>query len=171
MRIFKKIWRDLGKVFIPLAALVACGPALASDALPESGTAKLAAAQVCRPLATIDLSPVGGESSTECNGIVRDIEGQKAPNNLSIRCLENSSDRPEGHKYAGTCVQTDDDGDKLFMTYEGAQSGQVKWVGGTGKYKNVSGSGNLRVVVAPGGTASLFAYTLNYDVSYTNKAK
>ena len=116
------------------------------------------------------MGPAGSESSTECNGIVKNQDAQKQPDNLAIRCLEATSARPEGYKYLGTCVQTDGDGDKLFMTYEGSKSGQIKWVGGTGKYKNVRGSGGLGVVVAPGGASGLFAYTLNYDVTWTNKS-
>ena len=69
-------------------------------------------------------------------------------------------------------MQIDHDGDKLFMTYEGANDAQVmKWVGGTGKYHDVSGTGKLAIDVAPKGTAGLFAYTLNYDVDWTNKPK
>ena len=37
------------------------------------------------------------------------------------------------------------DGDKLFMTYEGPESGPVAWIGGTGKYKDVVGSGTWTV--------------------------
>ena len=163
--------RVLGTIFLTVALIELCAHACASEALPENGAAKLAAYEVCRPLAVVDMGPAGSESSTECNGIVKNLDSQKLPDNLAIRCLENTSARPEAYKYFGTCVQTDGEGDKLFMTYEGSKSGQVKWVGGTGKYKDVGGSGNLGVVVAPGGTSSLFAYTLNYDVTWTNKPK
>jgi hypothetical protein len=163
--------RVLGAVILPVALIELCAPASASDAFPENGSAKLAAYEVCRPLAVVDMGLAGSESSTECNGIVKNLDTQKPPDNLAIRCLEDSSARPEGYKYSGTCVQTDGDGDKLFMTYEGSKSGQIKWIGGTGKYKDVAGSGNLGVVVAPGGSSSLFAYTLNYDVNWTQKPK
>jgi hypothetical protein len=163
--------RVLGTIFLPIALIELCAPASASEALPENGAAKLAAYQVCHPLAVVDMGPAGSEASTECNGIVKNLDSQKLPDNLAIRCLEDTSARPEGYKYFGTCVQTDGDGDKLFMTYEGSKSGQIKWIGGTGKYKDVSGSGNLGVVVAPGDTSSLSAYTLNYDVTWTNKPK
>jgi len=163
--------RVLGTIFLSIALIELCAPAFASEALPENGAAKLAAYQVCHPLAVVDMGPAGSASSTECNGIVRNLDSQTPPDNLAIRCLENTSDRAEGHKYFGTCVQTDGDGDKLFLTYEGSKTGQFKWIGGTGKYKDVSGSGNLGVVVAPGSTSSLFAYTLNYSVTWTNKPK
>jgi hypothetical protein len=158
-------------IFLPIALIELCAPAFASEALPENGAAKLAAYQVCHLLAAVDMGPAGSASSTECNGIVRNLDSQKLPDNLAIHCLEATSARPEEYKYSGTCVQTDGDGDKLFMTYEGSQSGQIKWIGGTGKYKDVGGSGNLRVVVAPSSSSSLFAYTLNYDITWTNKPK
>jgi hypothetical protein len=161
--------RVLGAIILPVALIAFCAPASASEALPENGAAKLAAYEVCRPLAVIDMGPAGSESSTECNGIVKNLDSQKPPDNLAIRCLEDSGARPEGYKYSASCVQTDSDGDKIFMTYEGSKSGQIKWIGGTGKYKDISGSGNLGVVAAPGNTPSLFAYTLNYDVTWTRK--
>ena len=161
--------RVLGTIVLPIALIALCAPASASDALPENGAAKLAAYQVCHPLAAIDMGSAGSESAIECNGIVKNLDSQKLPDNLAIHCLEDTSARPERYRYFGTCVQTDADGDKLFMTYEGSKSGQIKWFGGTGKYKDVDGSGNLSVVVTPGGTSSLFAYTLNYDVTWTRK--
>src|SRR5271166_1335210 len=53
----------------------------------------------------------------------RTRDGSKLSDNLAIRCLEEARARPEGYKFFGTCVQTDSDGDKLFMTYEGPESG------------------------------------------------
>src|SRR5271156_3945036 len=135
--------RVLGTIFLPIALIELCAPASAGEALPENGAAKLAAYQICHSLAAVDLGLAGSESSTECNGIVKNLDNQKLPDNLGIRCLEDTSSRLEGYKYSGTCVQTDGDGDKLFMTYEGSKSGQIKWIGGTGKYKDVAGSGNL----------------------------
>ena len=160
--------RFLGVLIV--AALIELPTAgFASEALPETGQAKLAAYQVCHPLAGIDMGAAGSESATECNGIVRSLDGQKTPDNLAIHCLEDASARPEAYRYSGACVQTDSDGDKLFMTYEGSKSGQMKWIGGTGKYKGVTGSGSVGVVVAPSGAPNLFAYTFSYDVSWTSK--
>ena len=163
--------RVLGAIILPIALIELSASASAGDALPENGAAKLAAYEVCRPLASVDMGSAGSEASTECNGIVRNLDSQKPPDNLAVRCLEDSSARPDGYKYSGTCVQTDGDGDKLFMTYDGSRSGQIKWIGGTGKYKDVDGSGSLGVVAAPGNTSSLFAYTLTYDVNWTRKSK
>jgi hypothetical protein len=146
-------------------------PAFAVDPLPKSGAVKLAAYAVCRSAAIVDMGPVGSNSSAECIGIVKTQDGSKLLDNLAIRCLEEAKARPEGYAFTGTCIQTDSDGDKIFMTYEGPESGTVEWIGGTGKYGDIAGTGTWSVADAPGNNASLFAFTLSYDVSWTTKEK
>jgi hypothetical protein len=102
---------------------------------------------------------------------VKTQDGSKLLDNQAIRCLEEAKARPEGYAFTGTCVQTDADGDKLFMTYEGPESGDIALIGGTGKYKDVTGKGTWSVTDAPGNTAQLFLFTLSYDVTWTTKGK
>lgn len=156
-----------------LIVLAAAGveTALAAEPFPKNGAAKLDAFAVCRSLAIVDMGPVGSNSSAECVGVVKNRDGAKLLDNLAIRCLEESKARPEGYAFAGTCVQTDGDGDKLFMTYEGPESGAIGLIGGTGKYKAISGKGTWSVVDAPGNTATQFAFTLSYDVIWMTKEK
>jgi len=163
--------RLFGALFIVAAPIASPATAIAADPLPKSGAAKLAAYTVCRSLAIVDMGPVGSQSSAECTGIVKTRDGSKLLDNLAIRCLEESKARVDGYRFVGTCVQTDGDGDKLFMTYEGPESGPVEWFGGTGKYKDVVGSGTWTVADAPGNSSSLFAFTLSYDATWTQKEK
>jgi hypothetical protein len=156
---------------VPLTLLASCGLALAGEPLPNEGAAKLAAYAVCRSLAIVDMGPVGSNSSAECTGIVKTRDGSKLLDNLAIRCLEEAKARPEGYAFTGTCIQTDGDGDKLYMTYEGPEGGDIALIGGTGKYRDIAGKGTWTVADAPGNTAQLFAFTLSYDVSWTKKAK
>jgi len=162
--------RTVTALILLAAAAVAC-PAAAAEPLPKSGSAKLAAYAVCRALAKVDMGPAGSASSAECNGVVKTRDGSKTLDNLAIRCLEESKARPEGYAFTGTCIETDGDGDKLFMTYEGPESGDVALLGGTGKYRDVSGKGTWSVADAPANTADLFAFTLSYDVGWTTKEK
>jgi hypothetical protein len=90
---------------------------------------------------------------------------------LAIRCIEDAKARRDAYFYSGTCVQTDGDGDKIFMTFEGAETGPIEWIGGTGKYQDILGKGTWSSVDAPGANAQLFAYTFNYDVNWTSKTK
>ena len=163
--------RILSAFLVPAALAASQLPAFAGEPMPNSGAAKLAAYAVCRSLAIVDMGPIGSNSSAECTGIVKTRDGSKLLDNLAIRCLEESKARPEGYKFTGTCVQTDGDGDKLFMTYEGPESGPIEWIGGTGKYKDIVGSGTWTVADAPGNTSSFFAFTLTYDATWTTKGK
>ena len=138
---------------------------------PLSGAAKLAAYSVCRTAVIVDMGPVGSNSSAECTGIVKTLDGSKILDNLAIRCIEDAKARRERYAFSGTCIHTDSDGDKIFMTYEGPESGTIEWIGGTGKYQDILGKGTWSVADAPGNNAQLFAFTFNYDVNWTSKPK
>ncbi|MBV9906818.1 MAG: hypothetical protein JOY52_04550, partial [Hyphomicrobiales bacterium] len=124
--------RSLAALMIFAAAIASRAPAFAADPFPASGAAKLAAYSVCRSAIMIDMGPVGSNSSEECTGIVKTRDGSKLLDNLAIRCEEDSKARPAGYAFAGTCIQTDGDGDKIFMTYEGPEGGAITLLGGTG---------------------------------------
>jgi hypothetical protein len=163
--------RTLNALLILMAAVASPAPTFAAEPFPASGAAKLAAYAVCRSAVIVDMGPVGSNSSAECTGIVKTRDGSKLLDNLAIRCMEEAKARPEGYAFTGTCIQTDSDGDKIFMTYEGPESGTVEWIGGTGKYKDIAGSGTWSVVDAPGNTSQLFAFTLSYDLAWKTKEK
>jgi hypothetical protein len=163
--------RTSGAFLILAAAFASRAPASAAEAFPNSGSAKLAAYAVCRSAVIVDMGPVGSNSSAECTGIVKTRDGSKLLDNLAIRCMEESTARPKGYAFTGTCIQADGDGDKIFMTYEGPESGDIALLGGTGKYKDITGKGTWSVADAPGNSSQLFAFTLTYDVSWTTKEK
>jgi hypothetical protein len=163
--------RTLSTFLIFAATVALAAPALAADPFPVSGAAKLAAYSVCRSAVIVDMGPVGSNSSAECTGIVKTLDGSKTLDNLAIRCIEEAKARREGYAFSGTCIQTDGDGDKIFMTYEGPEAGTIEWIGGTGKYQDILGKGTWSVADAPGNTAQLFAFTFSYDVNWTSKTK
>jgi hypothetical protein len=119
----------------------------------------------------VDMGPVGSNSSAECTGIIVKIRRIKDFGQSRDRCIEEAKARREGYAFTGTCIQTDGDGDKIFMTYEGPETGTIEWIGGTGKYQDIVGKGTWSVVDAPGNNAQLFAFTFSYDVNWTSKTK
>jgi hypothetical protein len=145
--------------------------ALASPAaaagLPKTGAVKHSAYTVCRSAAAVDLGDIGSDASALCTGIVKTRDGAKPLDNLALTCLEESTARKAGYKFTGTCVETDIDGDKLYLTYEGPESGPLDVLGGTGKFKGIKGKGQWRVADAPGNTASVFAFTLDYEFDWS----
>jgi hypothetical protein len=150
-----------------LAGFAVLASAANAAPLPKAGSVKHAAYVVCRSAAAVDLGPVGSNTSADCTGIVRTPDRAQPFDNLALHCLEESRARKEGYKFTGSCVETDGEGDKLFLSYEGPESGPVEVLGGTGKYKGITGKGQWRVADAPGNTASLFAFTLDYDFAWT----
>jgi len=144
-------------------------PAAADSPFPRTGSAKLAAYTVCRSLGVIDMGTVGSQSAADCVGIVKNKEAAKTLDNLAIHCLEESRARADGYKFVGTCIESDADGDKIFMTYEGPESGPIALIGGSGKYAGIEGSGTWAVTDAPGNTSSQFLFTLDYSVDWRIK--
>ena len=127
--------------------------AFADAALPEP------AKRSSRPIWSADRSRTSTwngrlELSAECTGIVKTRDGSKMLDNLAIHCLEEAKARPEGYAFTGTCIQADGDGDKLYMTYEGPEGGDIALLGGTGKYQGITGKGTWTVADAPGNTAT-----------------
>ncbi len=158
-------------LLIAATMAVSVTPSRAADPFPQTGEAKLAAYTVCRSLGMVDMGTVGSQSSAECAGIVKSVDGPSPLDNLAIRCLEESRARVDGYKFFGTCAQIDADGDKIFMSYEGPESGPVALLGGTGKYVGITGDGQWSVADAPGNSATLFAFTLSYSAKWSFKAK
>ncbi len=146
-------------------AILAAGAAHA-ESLPKTGSVKHAAYTVCRQSVAVDLGEVGSDSAAECTGIVKAADGPKPFDNLALRCLEGSTARKAGYKFTGSCVETDGDGDKLYLSYEGPEDGPLTVLGGTGKFKGIKGAGHWRVTDAPGNTATLFAFTLDYEFEW-----
>ena len=83
---------------------------------------------------------------------------------MALHCLEESNARKSGYQFTGYCVEADADGDKLYLSYEGPESGPITVLGGSGKYAHVQGKGEWRVADAPGNTAALFQFTFEYDI-------
>jgi hypothetical protein len=154
------------RIMLTLAAL-ALATAARAEGLPKAGLVHHAAYTICRQTSAIDLGEVGSDSAADCSGIVKATDGAKPFDNLSVRCLEGSVARKAGYKFTGACVETDGDGDKIYLTYEGPEDGPVAVLGGTGKFKGLTGQGHWKVTDAPGNTDKLFAFTLDYEFSWT----
>ena len=135
--------------------------------LPKTGAAREAAYVLCHTVATVDLGDVGSNTAAECKGVVKALDGAKAFDNLTLRCLETSDARKAGYKFTGDCKANDMAGDALYFVYEGPESGPLTLLGGTGKFAGMTGKGNWSVADAPGNTPADFAFTLTYGFEWT----
>ncbi len=141
----------------------------AAAPLPPSGSTSYTAYFACRQLIDIEMGKIGSNSAAECVGISKNIADPGMFDNLSVRCIEEGEFRGPDAKFNGWCAQTDGDGDKFFTHYTGGDDGPVTYIGGTGKYENVSMTGSWAVRDAPALPAGQFAFRLEYKVSWRAK--
>ena len=140
-----------------------------SAAFPPTGSASFSGYFACHQLVAIDMGESGSQTVAECVGITRNVGDPKLFDNMSVRCLEDSEARVGGYKFNGWCAQTDADGDKLFTSYTGPESGPVTYIGGTGKYKNISLEGTWAVHDAPALPTGQFAFVIDYKIDWRGR--
>ena len=62
---------------------------------------------------------------------------------MSMRCLYHWSVVGETNHFNGSCVETDKDGDNVFVTFD---DNKHYFMGGTGKYKGITGTAAYTIV-------------------------
>jgi hypothetical protein len=73
-------------------------------------------------------------------------------------------------KYIGSYVNTDADGDKYFHTFEGgADSGNSTIIGGTGKYKGMTGDIKYTTTGGPSVGAGQFSFSAEDKINWEVK--
>lgn len=133
-------WRLGGLAAVTVAGLLLAAPPARAADFPQSGEASFDRYLTGRMVANAK-TPVGSGELWQETGVTRNIKGEAPFDRLEDVCL--GSDTLLGGKptrLAGTCVKTDKDGDKILVTFGGGKEG---WeiVGGTGKYKGMTGAG------------------------------
>ena len=114
-----------------IAGMGAAIPAYGAS-LPPSGSTAYSGYFACHQLDAVDMGESGSQTVAECVGITKNASDPKLFDNMSARCLEDGEARVGSYKFNGWCAQTDSDGDKLFTSYTGPESGPVAYIGGTG---------------------------------------
>lgn len=150
--------------WVAAAVAAAFGQAAwAVDKLPQQGTASYVTYYSSRPLTTIDMGELGAQALVEFVGITRNTSGTKAFDNLSARCIFFRDNVGGKLKVSGSCTETDADGDKVYSTFDSAAH---TLVGGTGKYKGISGSAPYTVAPAPSPGQGLGAVVVDHKISW-----
>lgn len=85
-------------------------------------------------------------AASEFVGITRNDNGGPMFSDMGARCLGTFEIVSKDAVGGGTCVETDNDGDELYSTFQGkGESGTHTFVGGTGKYAGLSGTAEYTV--------------------------
>ncbi len=114
--------------------------ALAAD-FPKSGEAAFDRYQIARIISSVQ-SPVGKGVLWEDTGVTRNVKGEQPWDKLVDRRQGTATVIGEDwSRESGNCVKKDKDGDQIFVTWQG---GDWAIVGGTGKYKGITGTGTTK---------------------------
>lgn len=122
-----------------LFAVGAAQPGCAADAA-KSGKAEFDAYITFRLTKTID-SGAGQGMIAEADGFDRLVKGSAPFDLLTFRCVGNFTQIGDKVDSNGSCVKTDKDGDHIFYTFAPGDDNPWVFVGGTGKFKGITGGG------------------------------
>jgi hypothetical protein len=122
--------------------LTFCAAPAVSAEFPKTGEAEYDTYYVDNVVAKID-SGAGTGTIVDNTGITRNVKGEGPFHHMSVRCLAHRSLVGETFHRNGSCVETDQDGDNVFTTYDDKNH---YLMGGTGKYKGITGTVPYTVV-------------------------
>lgn len=144
------------------AALCAAAPVLAGTVfIAPSCETTYVTHYTGRVINTEYLGNGASESLVEMTGANRNTVGQSAFDGMHARCLMLIGGKPSA---SGACTETDRDGDDVFTSFDGAA---YKLIGGTGKYKGISGSALHSVTPEPPLGQGQYGYVMKHDVTWT----
>jgi hypothetical protein len=136
--------------------------------IPKQGTASYVTYYTGRSLTSLNMGEVGSEALGEIVGITRNTDGQKFFDNMTVRCILYSQTLGGKRKANGACTETDSDGDKVFTTFDSGTMMHTL-IGGTGKYKGISGTAPYTSKVLPPPGEGLSASIVDHKVTWEFK--
>jgi hypothetical protein len=139
-------------------------PSFAAD-FPKSGAAEYDTYYVSENVATMD-SGVGTSAIAEFTGITRNVKGDGPFHNMSVHCLMHWTVIADKWDGSGSCVETDQNGDNILTTFD-ADAHYI--VGGTGKYKGITGKAPYSSVDLKDTVGGRNAWVVNHKVSWEIK--
>jgi hypothetical protein len=154
-------------------AVVALGPwtgmADPVTPLPSKGVTPYVTHFIFRPLMSLDDTGVGKASVMEAVGTTQNLKGEKMLDKMAARCVALNVELTDTKYIDGVCVLTDTGGDKIVSTFDTRDvdksqpemnCGTHIIVGGTGKYKGITGKEPfacqaMPALAGPGGYTAL----------------
>jgi hypothetical protein len=145
--------------------LTFCAAPAAAAEFPKTGSAEYDTYYVDNTLAKID-SGAGTGGIVDSTGITRNVKGEGPFHDMSVRCLYHWSSVGETFHFNGSCVETDKDGDNVFTTFDDKNH---YLMGGTGKYKSITGTVPYTVVELHEAVGGRSALIVNHKATWEIK--
>jgi hypothetical protein len=160
----------LRKTVLLSAIVAAVGPGAAgAQTIEKKGTTPYVTHFIFRPIMSIDIPGLGTATNLEAVGTTQNMKGEKMLDKMSAHCAALSVASGDKKYIDGACVLTDNDGDKIFSTFDTRDvdksqpemnCGTHIITGGTGKYKGITGKepfacNNMPALAGPGGYTAM----------------
>jgi hypothetical protein len=133
---------------------------------PQEGATTYVTRYAGRVIDVADLGDGDSEMLVQMTGVTRNALGQPVFDNMSAHCLVLSNVIGGKSRTTGACRETDSDGDTVFTSFDGEAQ---KLIGGTGKYKGISGSALYTLTPEPSPRPGTLAYSAKQSVTWTIK--
>jgi len=132
--------------------------------LPPSGTTHFTTYFSVRPAHDLKMAENSDLTQAELVGITQNPDGQPYFNNMVVHCLGSILTVKGGdQQLAGACRETDQDGDYTSTTFD---SKAHYFIGGTGKYKGITGTAPFTVTSLPAPGEGLGALIIPHEVTW-----
>ena len=146
--------------------LTFCAAPAVSAEFPKTGSAEYDTYYVADFVAKMDMAGVGSGAILDETGITRNVKGEGPFHDMSVRCLFHWGVVGEKNNLNGSCVETDKDGDNVFTTFDDKNH---YLMGGTGKYKGITGTVPYTVVVIHDAVGDRPAWIVNHKATWEIK--
>ena len=145
----------------------ACSLAIAQQPkIAPQGSATYVTYYTTQALGALEMGEAGAGALLQFTGVTRNPDGARVFDNMSVRCLAYREALGGKVQVSGSCVEIDTEGDKVFTTFAG---GVHTIVGGSGKYKGISGTAPFTFSVLPSPGTGLGAMAVEHRVSWQIK--
>jgi hypothetical protein len=154
-------------LYAPAAAAALAIVIASADAadFPKSGEAEYDTYYIMKTVSTLE-TDVGTGGLYDFAGITRNVKGDAAFNNMSVHCLSRWTYIGDKFDHNGSCTETDVDGDTIFTTFD---NDTHYTIGGTGKYKGITGSAAYSATPLYKTVDGQEAYVVNHKVKWEIK--
>jgi hypothetical protein len=118
------------------------------QSVEKKGTTPYVTHFIFRPVLDLDVPGLGKATALEAVGTTQNMKGEKMLDKMSARCAALSVASGDKKYIDGACVLADNDGDKIFSTFDTRDvdksqpqmdCGTHIITGGTGKYAGITG--------------------------------
>ena len=171
----------LAKIVLLSGAMVAVASwGSLADPIEPKGTTPYVTHFIFRPLMSLDDTGAGKASVLEAVGTTQNMKGEAMLDKMSARCVALNVELDNKKYIDGVCVLVDQGGDKIVSTFDTRDldksqpemnCGTHVIVGGTGKYKGITGREPFACNTMPAlaGDGGYFAMDIPHNTSWEIK--